>query len=298
MPRRGNTGRLLAFAVIAVVAVVLGLLIGRACSRTSESNDAGNADAGDVGAGDADAGDLDAGVAEAVGDAGAADAGGLVEAVVDAGAAIALVAPVGPTHHGRRARAEEPVDNKPVDNKPVESTAVAKEPVVVDAGEAEAVHDAGVAAAAHGVVDAGVADAGTARAAHQDLAPEPLPSAPLTVRYTDEVSAWLKLIQVRVFVDGKRVTDANDQTGIDARKARVFYEGTVFPGTHQVRVETLYVGKANGLFSYMEGIHIKVRGMTLVHPAEGKPAHVDAVAYDKGALQQFENRAGLRITVR
>jgi hypothetical protein len=148
-------------------------------------------------------------------------------------------------------------------------------------------------------VDAGAAvvDAGPPKAAHVDMKPEAMPSAPLTVAYTDGVSTWLKLTQVRVFVDGKRVADANDDKGIDAAKARNFYEGALFPGTHQVRVETLYIGKPNGVFGYMEGIKIKLRKMTLVEAKDGKTAHVDAVAYDKGALQEFATRADMKLTV-
>lgn len=265
--------RFLAFALIAVIAVVLGLLLGRSsCCAQPETPPAF------VDAGTAALGPPDAGVAVAL----ATDAG------EEAPLPVVAPSPSSPEHDRvTHASTHTPTERPPREKrekppKPDKVAVVAEKP------------DAGFAPEPAAVVDAGPPK----RVEHKDLEAEALPSAPLTVTYTDGVSAWLLLTQVRVFIDGKRVTDEHSATMIDATKGKTFYEGKLFPGTHQVRVETIYVGKPNGVFGYMEAYHPKLRAMVVVEVAEGKTARVDASAYDKGAMEQWENRWGVKIVAK
>lgn len=127
--------------------------------------------------------------------------------------------------------------------------------------------------------------------------PPALPSAPLVVTYRDELS-WLKLVQMRVFVDGKRViddspTDANRPP----RGERTLLSTRVFPGHHQVRIEASYVGESSGIFNYMEAVKVRMREMTVLEVDPSKGARVIAHAFDRGALEPWEKRPGLKFTV-
>jgi hypothetical protein len=271
----------LALVAIAVIGVVLGLWLGF-CGRTST----GSHDAGVVIA-------VDAGQVAMLEPPKIVDAGTVAIAPVDAGEApsaeMPLVAPQVRGHresssggaHQKIVRAETPKPEKPKEEpKP-------KEPEV---------HDAGTVVAA--VVDAGTAPPAATKIARVDMQPDAMPSDPITIAYTDQLSTWLKLTQVRVFVDGKRVADEHNVNGIDLTKSRVLYSGGVFPGAHQVRVESVYFGKGNGVFSYMEGYRFRVPQMTVVQVPDGKKLRVDAVAYDKGALEQWENRPAMKLDVK
>jgi hypothetical protein len=274
MSSRGKVG----VGLIGIIAVVLGIALGRTCGHASPII----VDAGVVA------------VAPRIVDAGVniVDAGEVALAVVDAGPAIPLVA-LAPEHAPRQAHASHA--SKPRDEEKAKPAAKPDQPSEKVAEKAPEVHDAGV------VVAAAVVDAGSApvppKPLREDMKPDAMPTAPVTVTFTDQLSAWLRLTQLRVFVDGKRVTDQHNEAGIAATAATTVWSGSLFPGAHQIRVETVYFGKSNGLFSYMEGYRFRVPAMEVVQLVDGKSTRVDAVAFDKGALQQWENRPGMRMTV-
>jgi hypothetical protein len=266
----------LALVALAVLGVVIGLWVG-VCGRGSASHDAGVII-------------VDAAGSVAITPPKIVDAGEVAVApvVVDAGAAEMPV--VAPKDHGRRERSTGAAHEASGAKERVARAETPKPEKPKEAPKPE-VHDAGTP-----VVDAGTA--APAKAARVDMQPDAMPSDPITVAYTDQLSTWLKLTQVRVFIDGKRVDDEHNDNGIDLTKARVLYSGGIFPGTHQVRVESVYIGKGNGLFSYMEGYRFRVPQMTVVQIPEGKKLRVDAVAYDKGALEQWENRPAMKLDVK
>jgi hypothetical protein len=106
----------------------------------------------------------------------------------------------------------------------------------------------------------------------------------------------LRLVQLDIYVDGKRVVQQKNAEGLKIEGAALMHHGSLFPGTHQVRVELVYTGKP-GLFSYMEAYKFKLRPMTLVNVSADKPVRVKAVAYDRGAQYEFESRPDLKYII-
>ena len=269
----------LALVTIAVVAVAVGLWLGRCGTHAPDAV----VDAGAVAVAPPPVVDAGAVVAAPT----VVDAGQKVVEVVDAGEhEMPIVAPKSNAHPHAIAKAE-PKHEEPKHEEPkIEAPKVADKPAdAVDAGPPP-------------VVDAGVVDAGVVtHITRKDLEPEAMPSAPITIAYTDQLASLLKLTQVRVFVDGKRVAEEKNDNGIDLTKTKQLYAGDVFPGTHQVRVESVYFGKSNGLFSYMEGYRFRVPQMAVVVIPAGKHLKVDAIAYDKGALERWEKRPAMKLDV-
>lgn len=204
-----------------------------------------------------------------------------VVATVDAGEALPLVA-IAPRDDARKKLS--PPRGDPRDDVPPVRDPPPPPPVIVDAGWPVVV----------------VADAGVTAKSTPPPAPivDTLPSAPLVVMYRDELS-WLKLVEMRVFLNGKRVvddkpTDANRPT----RGERKLFETRVFPGHHQVRIETTYVGEDSGIFDYMSSVRVRMREMIVVEVDATKGAQVSAEAFDRGALEPWEQRPGLKLTQR
>jgi hypothetical protein len=173
--------------------------------------------------------------------------------------------------------------------------------VIVDAGAPRtSVVDPVVDPVVAPVVDAGSAPAATsaasASAVRPELAADAMPSAPLVIMYRDDLS-WLKLIELRVFLNGKRViddkpTDANRP----ARGERKLFETRLFPGHHQVRIETTYMGEDSGIFDYMSAVRVRMREMIVVEVDATHGATVQAHAFDRGALEPWEKRPGLKLS--
>ena len=115
-------------------------------------------------------------------------------------------------------------------------------------------------------------------------------SLPLSIAYRDELS-WLKLVELRVFIDDKRVLDEKQP---QAKRERTLLQTRVSAGEHQVLVEAAYVGES-GIFGYMDAYRIKLRQMVTVDAA--KDARVLAHAFDRGALQAWEKRPALKLSV-
>lgn len=272
--RQSRTPIIAFFASLSFAAVMTGLLAGRACDARKPS--APTADVPPL--------------LHAVDPHAPLTPANVVDAPVGARDAIPLVAIAAPAARpARNERTARPPRGDPHDVVP---PARDIEPPALPAAPAAA---AASPPATSVVVDAGVANADATR---RDRAPDALPSAPLVVTYRDELT-WLKLVEMRVFLNGKRVvddkpTDANRP----ARGERKLFETRVFPGHHQVRVETVYTGEDSGIFNYMSSVRVRMREMIVVEVDASNGAQVTAHAFDRGALEPWEKRPSLKLTQR
>jgi hypothetical protein len=269
-PRQPRTTIAL-FASMAFVAVMLGLLAGRSCDAPKPRAPLASAPAPVV--------ERPAAIDPH------APLTHIEPAVVDAGESLPLVAiaapRVDPREKARPPRGNPRDDTAHVVDDPEPPTP--PPPVIVDAGTPSMVVDAGVARVA---------------STPAERAPDALPSAPLVVMYRDELT-WLKIVEMRVFLNGKRVVDDKPSDGNrPARGERKLFETRVFPGHHQVRIETTYVGEDSGIFAYMNDVRVRMREMIVVEVDATKGARVLAHAFDRGALEPWEKRPGLKLTQR
>jgi hypothetical protein len=211
--------------------------------------------------------------------------------VVDAGpaapadVALILLAPVAAARRPVDAGARATVSTALVarDDQDRHDDAWPPPPVIVDAG----------ALPPAPVVDAGppLVDAGPRRALEEeeDVA---LPRSSVSIAFTDQLSSWLKRTSLDLYVDGKRVFSAQGDEPLEQRR-----DLSLFPGTHQVRVEATYVGKG-GLFSYMEAYRFKLREMLVVDVEDGKAKRIVATTFDRGPMEPWEKRPAMKLEAR
>jgi hypothetical protein len=196
-------------------------------------------------------------------------------------------------HLAQARRAEQPAGRGPEDAAaPAAATdapAPIAEPLIPEAPRGP--EDAGPP-------DAGpAADAGAAPRAVATAPPpvEEVPRAPLVVTFEDGLSSWLRLVALEIHVDGKRVFAEKSEAGLDRSRRARLYEGKLFPGHHQVRVEAQYVGNG-GLFSYMDAYRVKLREVIVLEVRKGGSTLVNVTTFDRGALEAWEKRAGMRLS--
>ena len=208
------------------------------------------------------------------------------ELSADAGPVLALRVPLAPLPRSGAAPllAEAPRTGAPDAGSGTPDSATATVDTV-DAGPPAAPADGGVAPPA---------DAGAAWSAPGTA--EPVPSVPVRVLLQDDNGTWLKLVSAEVSLDQRKVVSLSRLEGIRVGDGLVAWEGTLFPGTHQVRAIFVYKG-AGGVFGYLEGYTIRAKDTRTVVVAEGQTPSIMVRGADRGATYEFAARPQLAISV-
>ncbi len=121
----------------------------------------------------------------------------------------------------------------------------------------------------------------------------------LVIRHINEMGGWFKLESVAYYLDGEIIYRKSDVNGdLDSKKVIEIYNNPITTSTHLVSVYMVYRGNS-GLFSYIEGIQVKLKSSHTFVTKEGKTCYVDVVGYDRGgAFVQLKDRPAITYRVR
>ncbi len=117
----------------------------------------------------------------------------------------------------------------------------------------------------------------------------------IVLAHQNEMKGPFKLESVAYYLDGAPIFGKIDIDGdLDKRKEIEIYNGSLAPGNHLVSVYMVYRGQS-GLFSYVEGIKVKLKSNYSFRAEEGKITRIDVIGYDKGGVtSKFEERPAVK----
>lgn len=104
-----------------------------------------------------------------------------------------------------------------------------------------------------------------------------------------------KLDSVAYYLDGAPIFGKLNLDGsLDTDAELEIYNGTVQPGNHLLSVYLVYRGESS-MFTYVEGVQIKLKSSYTFKAEEGKVTKVAVVGYDEGGVTtRFEDRPAVR----
>ena len=109
------------------------------------------------------------------------------------------------------------------------------------------------------------------------------PISYLSIQHINDMSSRFNILRLTYMLDGKNVYSGYDLYKSDTSTYPVF-NSFVAPGHHEVIVEAVYAGNAEGLFDYLKDYRARVqRRYSFVVP-DGKKMIVNGTSYEKGRI--------------
>ncbi|MBN1115322.1 MAG: hypothetical protein JXA66_08280 [Oligoflexia bacterium] len=120
----------------------------------------------------------------------------------------------------------------------------------------------------------------------------------LTIRHRDEMSSRFSLINLTYILDGEKIYSEYDLYK-NKRDEFVIYDSMISPGHHEVIVQAIYTGNAEGVFDYLNDYRIKVRSRYSFVIKDGKKFALDCTGYETGKIfTSFRDRPALKFDTR
>ena len=119
--------------------------------------------------------------------------------------------------------------------------------------------------------------------------------AKAVVVHEDQLGGLYYLESVAYYLDGNPIFGRTNENGeLKPGTDLQVYDGNVNPGNHMLTVYMVYRGQSS-VFSYIEGIKVKLKANYVFKAEEGKVTRVDVKGFDKGGVTaQFEKRPGVK----
>ncbi len=119
--------------------------------------------------------------------------------------------------------------------------------------------------------------------------------AKAVVYHEDQLGGLYYLESVAYYLDGNPIYGRTNENGeLKPGEEMQVYDGNVNPGNHMLTVYMIYRGQSS-VFSYIEGIRVKLKANYVFKAEEGKVTRVDVKGFDKGGVTaQFEKRPGVK----
>ena len=123
--------------------------------------------------------------------------------------------------------------------------------------------------------------------------------AKLVLKHRNDIGGWFKLESVTYYLDGNLIYRKSDVGGdLDSQKQIEIFDNPITSSTHLVSVYMVYRGNS-GLFSYIEGLQVKLKSSHTFVAKEGKICYVDVIGYDRGgSFVQLKDRPAITYKVK
>jgi hypothetical protein len=125
----------------------------------------------------------------------------------------------------------------------------------------------------------------------ESLLGEPLGGARLAIRHENDMGPMFQLERAVFTLDGVALpATASGPT---------LYNGTLAPGVHTLTIEFDYRGRSLGLFPYLEGYRLRVRGSQSFAIRPGRGLELRVIGYERGGpATPFEQRPDVHVLTR
>jgi len=109
------------------------------------------------------------------------------------------------------------------------------------------------------------------------------PVSYLSVQHVNDMSTRFNIIRLMYVLDGKNVYSGYDLYK-ENKNTYPIYNSFIAPGHHEVVVEAVYAGNAEGLFDYLNDYRIRVQKRYAFVVPDGKKMVVSSTSYEKGRI--------------
>jgi hypothetical protein len=109
------------------------------------------------------------------------------------------------------------------------------------------------------------------------------PVSYLSLQHVNDMGSRFSIIRLSYMLDGKNVYSGFDLYK-NSKNTYPIYNSFVAPGHHEVVVEAVYSGNAEGLFDYLKDYRIRVQRRYGFVVPDGKKVVVSGTSYEKGKV--------------
>jgi hypothetical protein len=109
------------------------------------------------------------------------------------------------------------------------------------------------------------------------------PISYLSIQHINDMSSRFNILRLTYILDGKNVYSGYDLYKSSNNTYPVF-NSFVAPGHHEVIVEAIYAGNAEGLFDYLKDYRARVQRRYAFVVPDGKKIVVSGTSYEKGRI--------------
>jgi hypothetical protein len=125
-----------------------------------------------------------------------------------------------------------------------------------------------------------------------------VPLANLQITFNNRMSNRYRMINISCLLDGKNV-----YSNYDLREQKIdkinLYNSMIAPGYHEVVIQVVYVGNADGVFDYLNNYRVKVKSRHSFSIEDGVSYILDADGFEKGTLfTSFKDKPDIRFISR
>ena len=109
------------------------------------------------------------------------------------------------------------------------------------------------------------------------------PISYLSIKHVNDMSSRFNIIRLTYVLDGKNVYSGYDLYKTNKNDYMV-YNSFISPGHHEVVVEAVYSGSAEGLFDYLRDYRIRVQRRYAFVIPDSKKMVLNGISYEKGRI--------------
>lgn len=110
-----------------------------------------------------------------------------------------------------------------------------------------------------------------------------IPLANLQINYDNDMSSRYKVVNISCLLDGKIIYSNYDLKNQEVTKVDL-YNSMIAPGFHDVVVQVVYVGNADGVFDYLNNYRVKIRSRHSFNVDDGVSYVLTSQGYEKGSI--------------
>lgn len=120
--------------------------------------------------------------------------------------------------------------------------------------------------------------------------------AKLALWHRNELGSSYVLVSAAYTLDGAPLYTKVDETGdLNEREEFIVFDQRIIPGQHQISVQYELRGHGYGIFSYLEGMRVKLRTSHTFNVEPGKITKLTSLVHEKSGLTlEFEDKPSVR----
>jgi len=125
-----------------------------------------------------------------------------------------------------------------------------------------------------------------------------VPLANLQINFINDMSSRYRLINISCLLDGKNVYSNYDLKDLKIDKIDL-YNSMIAPGYHEVVIQAVYVGSAEGVFDYLNNYRVKIKSRQSFSIEDGVSYILTAKGFERGTLfTSFKDKPDLKFISR
>lgn len=110
-----------------------------------------------------------------------------------------------------------------------------------------------------------------------------IPLANLQINFVKDMSSRYKVVNISCVLDGKIVYSNYDLKNQEVSKVDL-YNSMIAPGFHDLVVQVVYIGSAEGVFDYLNNYRVKIRARHSFNIEDGVSYILTSQGYEKGSI--------------